>query len=356
MNNNQLSNATSSNKPNTIVLRDSDGSTRLSSIILKGANYVKKNVSPELLTNGYLYMTNTAYNSYAMFRNIASESSTHLHLSLDIGNNSNNDCGDSSEHSDSSTSHHHHHSNNRLNKSFSIRTIDSSNIVRTNISIVNNKVGINTDAPREMLDVCGNTNISGGLNIGGTIRTTLLDGFVRSTTRGVLYSGGQYIMGSDISANTITGDKIAPNAITSDKLASNIVLNGVPTCPTASPSGNPNAIANISYVNSLLAGVERLTICNIFSSTTPIVFDFSMYIIETNRQVELPINKSNGYSVTFINISGSAFILTSAVNAIFNMFYYPDGTQRAEIGTNRQVVLRYIVSSANAGFWMMSYS
>ena len=163
-------------------------------------------------------------------------------------------------------------------------------------------------------------------------------------------------MGSDISANTITGDKIAPNAITSDKLASNIVLNGVPTCPTASPSGNPNAIANISYVNSLLAGVERLTICNIFSSTTPIVFDFSMYIIETNRQVELPINKSNGYSVTFINISGSAFILTSAVNAIFNMFYYPDGTQRAEIGTNRQVVLRYIVSSANAGFWMMSYS
>lgn len=356
MSNTQLPNATSSNKPNTIVLRDSDGSTRLSSIILKGANYVKKNVSPELLTNGYLYMTNTAYNSYAMFRNIASESSTQLHLSLDIGNNSCNDGSEHSEHSSISDHHSHGHGHGRLNKSFSIRSIDSSNIIHTNMSIVNNKVGINTDTPCEMLDVCGNTNISGGLKIGGTIRTTLIDGFLRTTTRGVVYSSGQYIMGSDISSNAITSDKLAPNAITSDKLASNIVLNGVPTCPTASPSGNPNAIANISYVNSLFAGVERLTICNIISSTTPIVFDFSMYVIETIRQVELPTNKSNGYSVTFINISENAFILTSAINTIFNMFYYPDGTHRAEIGTNRQVVLRYIVSSANAGFWMMSYS
>jgi hypothetical protein len=132
---NSATTATSSNKPNTIVLRDCDGAARLSSIILKSADYTNGCIDSSLLTNGYMYLTNKDYHDYALFRNIGL--CDNLQLSLDIGQNN-------------------------TNGNFSIRTIQS-NTPTTNISVRNNKVGINTDNPLETLDVSGNLRIRGSI-------------------------------------------------------------------------------------------------------------------------------------------------------------------------------------------------
>ena len=132
---NNATSATSSSLPNTIVMRDSDSATRIASIILKGANFVKSLVSPALLTKGFLYFSNKDAHNYALLRNTESSDSP-LNLSLEFGQNN-------------------------ANGNFMIKTEQ-----RTNIMVRNNRVGINTDAPHATLDVEGTVRISDLCNSG----------------------------------------------------------------------------------------------------------------------------------------------------------------------------------------------
>lgn len=122
---NSATTATSSNTPNTIMLRDSDGASRVSSLIMRGADFVKECVSSSFLTKGYIYFSSSCHNkNYALLRNTEINDSE-IHLSLDFGQN--NKCGN-----------------------FSIRTQQ-----QTNFIVKNNKVGINQPNPIATLDVSG---------------------------------------------------------------------------------------------------------------------------------------------------------------------------------------------------------
>ena len=176
--------ATTHNRPNTIVLRDNDGASRLSSIILNGADYLHRHVNSSLLTNGLLYLTNKHYREYAILRNVDED---HLSLSLDIGQNN-------------------------ADGNFSIRTMQPN--ITTNVCIKNNKIGINHNEPVEMLDVSGNGIFSGSLTVGdtltvgsaltvgSTIKTSINEGVVFSSTTGELYS--RKVNTVDISNSSIT--------------------------------------------------------------------------------------------------------------------------------------------------------
>lgn len=135
---NSATSATSNSIPNTIVLRDSDSSTRLSSIILKGADFIKSSVASELLTKGFIYFTShRGNNQYALLRNLDT-SECELNLSLDFGQNN-------------------------ADGNFNIRTEQV-----TNLSVRNNFVGINTSNPQTTLDING-TISSSDLRNGGII-------------------------------------------------------------------------------------------------------------------------------------------------------------------------------------------
>jgi len=142
---NSATTATSQSLPNTIVMRDSDSGTRVSSLILKGADFIKTNVAPELLTNGFLYFTSQDNHHYAILRN--TETNTcELNLSLEFGENN-------------------------PNGNFSISTEQ-----QTNFTVHNHRVGINQKVPEYTLDV------------DGPIRSTVLShaGPVYSTEQGLL--------------------------------------------------------------------------------------------------------------------------------------------------------------------------
>lgn len=135
---NSSTSATSFNHPNTIMLRDADGASRVSSLIMKGADFVKDCVSSNTLTKVYLYFSNSSTsNNYALLRN--SETQENVHLSLDFGQN--NKCGN-----------------------FSIRTDQ-----RTNFIVRNNRIGINKSNPMATLDVSGSLITSGLFTANGPV-------------------------------------------------------------------------------------------------------------------------------------------------------------------------------------------
>jgi len=305
---NSATSATSSNRANTIVLRDSDGASRLSSVILKGADYTHKNVIPLLLTDGYIYLTNKEYRDYALFRNI--DLSDNLQLSLDIGQN-----------------------NHRGN--FSIRTIEC-NKPTTNISVRNNKIGINTDNPLEILDVSGNLRIS------GSIKTTFSQGVMHSNSSGQLYSG------------LIFTNDISNNAITSDKLASDLLFTGIPTCVT-DPSNNMS-IANVSFVKSQIAKFPiPLHVTSFPDFNNPINFDYSVIVFEVSVNIVLPFNREEGYKCTLINKSNNDIVIHSPRDLLFNAFYSPEGSNQIIFEKNRQLNLLHI-HSASSKSWFLSYN
>ena len=125
---NSSTSATSNSVPNTIMLRDSDSSTRLSSIILRGADFIKSSVAAELLSKGFIYFASQTNNQYALFRNL-DNGPGELNLSLDFGQNNSDG-------------------------NFNIRTEGT-----TNFSVKNNRVGINTPNPQSTLDVNGSIRI-----------------------------------------------------------------------------------------------------------------------------------------------------------------------------------------------------
>ena len=125
---NSSTSATSNSVPNTIMLRDSDSSTRLSSIILRGADFIKSTVAAELLSKGFIYFASQTNNQYALFRNL-DNGPGELNLSLDFGQNNSDG-------------------------NFNIRTEQT-----TNFSVKNNRVGINTPNPQSTLDVNGSIRI-----------------------------------------------------------------------------------------------------------------------------------------------------------------------------------------------------
>jgi len=122
--------ATSNSSPNTIMMRDSDCATRLSSIMLKGADYIKSNIPSEFLTKGFLYFSNRDNKNYAILRNTETDDCL-LDLSLEFGQN-----------------------NERGN--FSILTEQVSNF-----TVRNNMVGINNADPQYTLDVDGSIRCRG---------------------------------------------------------------------------------------------------------------------------------------------------------------------------------------------------
>lgn len=137
---NSATTATSQSIPNTIVMRDSDSGTRVSSIILKGADFIKSNVAPELLTNGFLYFTSQDNHHYAILRNTETNM-CELNLSLEFGENN-------------------------PNGNFSILTEQ-----QTNFTVHNNRVGINKKVPEYTLDVDGPIR-STGLSHAGPVYST----------------------------------------------------------------------------------------------------------------------------------------------------------------------------------------
>jgi len=132
---NSSTSATTNNIPNTIMLRDSDSSTRLSSIILRGADFIKSTVAAELLSKGFIYFASQTNNQYALFRNL-DNGPGELNLSLDFGQNNSDG-------------------------NFNIRTEGTNNF-----SVKNNRVGINTDNPQSTLDVNGSIRIRDLQNAG----------------------------------------------------------------------------------------------------------------------------------------------------------------------------------------------
>lgn len=122
--------ATSNSSPNTIMMRDSDCATRLSSIMLKGADYIKSNIPSEFLTKGFLYFSNHDNHHYSILRNTETDDCL-LNLSLEFGQNN-------------------EHGN------FSILTEQVSNF-----TVRNNMVGINNANPQYTLDVDGSIRSSG---------------------------------------------------------------------------------------------------------------------------------------------------------------------------------------------------
>jgi len=219
---NSATSATSSSIPNTIVLRDSDSSTRLSSIILKGADFIKSSVAAELLTKGFIYFKNHhANHQYALMRNLE-EGECALNLSLDFGQNN-------------------------LDGNFNIRTEQV-----TNLSVRNNKIGINTSDPQSTLDVNGSVRVRNLTHVGP----------VYSNEFGELYT-----------------------------------------------SSDP-------YTSS--------TPYHVTDSSQEILFNNSIIIIEVDVEINLPTNKYDGYSVTFVNkFDGPIYIRST--EKMFHNFYLPMG-------------------------------
>ena len=185
---NSSTTATSFNYPNTIMLRDADGASRVSSLIMKGADFVKECIAGGnlILTNGYIYFANNSNSNYALLRNLETNESR-MHLSLDFGKN--NKCGN-----------------------FSIRTEQ-----RTNFIVKNNKIGINQPNPVATLDISGSVIASGIFTANGpmivnnTLQITNLNqgGAIYSNSMGQLYVADKksittpFHITADLSGSTI---------------------------------------------------------------------------------------------------------------------------------------------------------
>ena len=123
--------------PNTLVARDNKGSTWLSGVILKGADYLSKNVDPKLTKEGYLYFYSNDTKQYALLKNLGENDN--LHISLDLKTE---DDG-----------------------KFSIRTISKDGTKANSLfSVEGDRVLVNND-----LDVVGSATISQNLNVNGSL-------------------------------------------------------------------------------------------------------------------------------------------------------------------------------------------
>ena len=309
--------ATVNNRPNTIVLRDNDGASRLSSIILNGADYLHKHVNSSLLTNGLLYLTNKHYREYAILRNVDDD---HLSLSLDIGQNN-------------------------AGGNFSIRTMQSDTIT-TNVCIKNNKIGINNNNPGEILDVSGNVNFSSALNVGGalnvattltvgsTIKTSISEGVVFSSSTGELYSGN------------IDVTNIIDNSITSEKLGNNLQFTGTPTCNTE-PNVNLS-IVNVKYLNDLIGVLQHISI-----NDSSIFVNNGKYVIDDSTDnVILPANMIEGFQLSFINKTNKTLTINSS-DSLFNVLYSPYGSTEFFFENNRRIELIYIYNGTEKS-WLFT--
>lgn len=238
---NSATSATSNSVPNTIMLRDSDSSTRLSSIILRGADFIKSSVAAELLSRGFIYFASQTNNQYALFRNL-DNGQGELNLSLDFGQNNSDG-------------------------NFNIRTEGT-----TNFSVKNNKVGINTPNPQSTLD------------INGSIR-------IRDLQAGQIYSNeiGQLYVGQ----------------------------------PTSPP---PPTQLTPPY--------------HITETTTEILFDNPVLIIEVEIDVMLPTNKNDGYMVTLVNKSNGPIYIQSTEH-MYNDLYLPMGGFLFVLDENRKIDALY---------------
>jgi hypothetical protein len=316
--------ATTHNRPNTIVLRDNDGASRLSSMILNGADYLHKHVNSSLLTNVLLYLTNKHYREYAILRNVDED---HLSLSLDIGQN------------------------NTAAGNFSIRTMQPNNIT-TNVCIKNNKIGINNNQPVETLDVSGNgvfsgsttigtsatigttLNVGSALTVGSTIKTSINEGVVFSSNTGELYS------------RKVNTTDITNGSITSEKLGANLQLTGTPTCNTE-PTTNLS-IANVKYVNDLVGVLQHISIndLSVFVNNGKYVID------DSTDNINLPANMIEGFKLSFINKTNKTLTINSS-DSLFNVLYSPYGSFEFFFENNRRIELIYIYNGSDKS-WLFN--
>ena len=320
--------ATVHSHPNTIVLRDNDGASRLTSVVFTGANYLHKHVNSSLLTNGFIYLTNKHHTNYAMFRNInqycikdatagndcckddedAAPEPDVINLSLDIGQNN-------------------------PNGNFNIRTIVSDTITN-NFCIKNNNIGINTDNPLYTLDVSGGLHVSNGLKLDGTLQLDLKKGIVATNEIGELYS--KVIETSDLSDNLITTPKLGPD----------LQFTGFPTCNT-NPF-DPTSIVNVELLMTLFNSIT--SICHIYTKTQEINFDYARYVIECEMSINLPTSKKDGSIMTFINKS-NANVIFKTIEPMYNILYSPNGMFEFFVPNHRQIHMTYI-KSLNGNSWM----
>jgi len=234
---NSSTTATSYNHPNTIMLRDLDGASRVSSLIMRGSDFVKECVSSSLLTRGYIYFSNSRNKKYALLRNDDDDN-----LSLDFGQN--NECGN-----------------------FSIRTQQ-----QTNFTVKNNRVGINQANPISTLDVSG-TIIVSSLSQSGPIY---------ATTAGQLQ--------------------------------------------TVRPFHIVDTSANIPFITH------------------------SMFVLDISREIILPQNMYDGFTVSIINKCGESVDIVSS-HPMFSAFYLPNGGTRFSLEPNRKIELTY-TSSGSSCSWI----
>lgn len=303
---NSATTACVSSHPNTIVLRDNDGATKIASIFYNGANYLHRTISSSLLKNVFTYFTTKDRKDYAVFRNL-NDCHDSMNLSLDIGQNN-------------------QHGN------FNIRTIDG-NKKTTNFCIKNNNIGINNKNPLHTLDVSGNVFISNNIDISGNIITSLNQGVVGVTNAGVL-----------INKNIETVD-LTDNCVTTSKLASNIELQGLPTCNTT--EYNPKSIVNVNFLMNLISSISNAnTIIHIYDNTQSIFFNYNTYVLECDIEVHLPTYKSDGFNVTFINKSNVEISIASS-EKLFNMLYAPNGEYEINVPNNCQIHLTYVRTLLN---------
>jgi hypothetical protein len=323
--------ATVHSHPNTIVLRDNDGASRLTSVVFTGANYLHKHVNSSLLTNGFIYLTNKHHTNYAMLRNITEncikDSSNNvndcckdddsvvvdpdvMNLSLDIGQNN-------------------------LSGNFNIRTIQN-DLITNNFCIKNNNIGINTDNPVYKLDISGNVRVSTNLKIDGTLQMELNKGIIASNEIGELYS--KIIETSDLSDNLIT----------TPKLDTNLHFTGYPTCNT-NPF-DPLSIVNVDLLMTLFNSITSIT--HIYSKSQAINFDYARYVIECEMTINLPTFKKDGSITTFINKSNTNINFIST-EPMYNILYSPNGMFEFFVPNHRQINLTYI-KSLNGNSWMFN--
>lgn len=235
---NSATTATSYNHPNTIMLRDLDGATRVSSLIMRGVDFVKECVHSSLLTRGYIYFSTSHNKNYALLRN-AETDDDEIHLSLDFGQNN-------------------------TGGNFSIRTEH-----QTNFIVKNNRVGINQTNPIATLDVSGTLIV------------------------GSLCQGGQVVASSSGQLQTINPFHITDTS------------------------------ANIPFTSN------------------------TMFVLEISREISLPQNMYDGYTVSIINKCGESIDIVSFVN-MFSALYLPSyGGTQFSLESNRKIELTYCRSILN---------
>ena len=242
---NNATTATSYNHPNTIMLRDLDGASRVSSLIMRGVDFVKECIPSTLLTRGYIYFS-THNKNYALLRNAETDIDK-IHLSFVFGQN------------------------NKSGGNFSIRTEQ-----QTNLIVKNNMVGINQPDPIASLDISGTVIVNGSITT-----SSLCQGPIYATSAGQLQ--------------------------------------------TIKPFHIINAFINIPFTSN------------------------TIFVLEVVREIILPPQIYNGYSMTIINKCGESVAIVSTDN-MFNAFYLPDGGLHFSLEPNRKIETTYYCTATSSSW------